>query len=463
MGINYFNRNIRDTKFVLYEYIGMDKILQYDKYQEISEDTINLVLDQAIKIGKNFLGPANPDGDIEGVILENNQVKTPASYKECWNKFVEDGWFSLDSPPEYYGMGLPNHVAQAVMEFFHGANFAFICYVLLTTGNAHLINKFASRKLKDIFCEKMYTGVWAGAMALTESNFGSDINLLATRAVPDGDTYKIKGTKIFITGGDHDLTENIIHLLLGRVEGDPEGAKGVSLFVVPKIWVREDGSLGDPNDVTVVSTEHKMGIHGSSTCTLNFGDENNCRAYLVGERGMGLSYMFQMMNESRMACAVESIGLLTNAYENCAAYAKERVQGFAFASKGGQRVRIIEHADIRRMLMNLKAASEGMRAMTMKAYYLEEVGHNDPDEKLRKKSKEQYDLLIPLCKAYCSDLTYKLMADAIQILGGYGFASDFPVEQFARDENNLHLGRNQLYTIPGPGSPQAEDERWRGF
>jgi alkylation response protein AidB-like acyl-CoA dehydrogenase len=295
-----------------------------------------------------------------------------------------------------------------------------------------MIENFGSQELRDLFCAKMYDGTWGGSMCLTEPSVGSDAHMVATKATPDGKYYKIQGTKIFITSGEHDLTENIVHLVIARIEGAPTGAKGVSLFVVPKIWVNEDGTLGEPNDVACIGIEHKMGLNGSATCVLNFGENGQCRAHLVGEAGKGLAYMFQMVNGARMAVGLESVAFGANIYANVLAYARERVQGTRFAM-GGDRIRIVEHADIRRMLLNLKSLTEGMRALVYKTYLMEDLAKNCTDEDQKRKAKGRLELFTPLVKAYCSDRIFEMGRDGIQVLGGYGFTKEYPIEQYTRD------------------------------
>jgi len=285
-------------------------------------------------------------------------------------------------------------------------------------------------------------------MCLTEPAVGTDAHLVSVKAVPDGDSYRIQGTKIFITSGEHDLVENIIHLVIARIEGAPAGAKGVSLFAVPKIWVNEDGSLGEVNDVACIGIEHKMGLSGSATCVMNFGENDKCRAHLIGQPGMGLAYMFDMVNIARMAVGLESVAFGANMYANVLAYAKDRVQGVHFGKKG-DRVRIVEHADIRRMLMNLKSLTEGMRALVYQAYFMEDIAKASSSEEERKKAQSRMELLTPLVKAYCSDRIFEMGRDGIQILGGYGFTKEYPAEQYTRDCKILSIwdGTNYVQSV----------------
>jgi len=432
MGLNFYKRDDRDVHFVLKEQLNVERLLSFDVYNGFSIEDFDMILSQAQKIALNDLAPAFQDGDREGCRFESGTVRVPASFHRLWDVFREGGWFALANSPAYGGQGLPLIIAETAAEFFISANFGFCTFSGMGSGNGSMIENFGSQKLKDLFCRKMYDGTWGGAMCLTEPSVGSDAHMVTARAIPDGDFYRIQGTKIFITSGEHDLAENIIHLVIARIEGAPAGAKGVSLFAVPKIWVNEDGSLGERNDMACIGIEHKMGLNASATCVLNFGENGRCRGHLVGEPGMGLAYMFQMVNTARMAVGLESVAFGANIYANVLAYAKERVQGTPFG-RNGERARIVEHADIRRMLMNIKSLTEGMRALVYKAYMEEDFSHNHPDEGQRKKARRRLELLTPLVKAYCSDRIFEMGRDAIQILGGYGFTKEYPVEQYTRD------------------------------
>ena len=350
----------------------------------------------------------------------------------------ENSWISLNGNPQFGGQGLPNALTGLVNELFLSANMAFMTFVTLSISNARVIEHHGTEEDKALFLEKLNTGVWTGTMCLTEPNAGSDVGNTRTKAVPDPNSkdpriYKIEGNKCFITCGNHDLTENIIHLVLARVEGGPPGTKGISLFIVPKVWVNSDGTLGEPNDVFCSSIEHKMGIHGSPTTSLIFGEKGGCRGILLGEPHSGMAKMFMMMNEARMGCGVQTLGLTTAAYDSARQYAKERVQGPLFTNRRGESATIIQHEDVRRMLMNLKSGTEAMRAMIGKLFYLIDISEYDPDEAARNKAFSQVELLTPLVKAYISDFGYLLIRDAIQVLGGVGYCQEFPVEQYARD------------------------------
>ena len=432
MGAEIFKRDDRDVQFILKEHLHIEKLLQLDAYRDFSMDVFDMILEQARKISANVIAPTLQESDREGCRFENGKVYAPKSFHECWRIFKEGAWFGLAMKQDYGGQGVPFVVSEAAKEFFMTANFAFICYSMMGPGNGQMIENFGSPELKSLFLEKMYDGTWCGSMCLTEPTVGSDAHMVSTKAIPDKKHYLIQGTKIFITSGEHDLTENIIHLVIARIEGAPAGAKGVSLFAVPKIWVNEDGTMGEHNDVACIGIEHKMGMNASATCVLNFGENGCCRGHLVGEPGMGLAYMFQMVNNARMAVGLESVAFGANIYAHALAYAKDRIQGTLFG-KRGERVRIIEHADVRRMLMNLKALTEGMRVLVYKTYFLEDLARMSPDPEERKWARGRVELLTPLVKAYCSDRVFEMGREGIQILGGYGFTKEYPIEQYTRD------------------------------
>jgi alkylation response protein AidB-like acyl-CoA dehydrogenase len=448
MGQNFYKRDDRDLKFVLWEQLGIEKLLELEAYRDFSREDFEMILTQAERIAADVMAPTFQDGDREGARFEAGRVKVPRSFHDVWKVFQEGGWFALATNPDYGGRGLPLVIAEAAQEFFMSANFAFGCYAGMGPGNGAMIEKYGSEDIKERFLRKMYDGTWSGSMCLTEPAVGSDAHMVATKATPDGDLYRIQGTKIFITSGEHDLVENIIHLVIARIEGAPAGAKGVSLFAVPKIWVNEDGSLGEPNDVACIGIEHKMGMNGSATCVLNFGENGNCRAFLVGRPGMGLAYMFDMVNLARMAVGLESVAFGTNIYANVLAYAKERVQGVPFGRRG-ERVRIVEHVDVRRMLMNIKSVTEGLRALVFKAYLMEDLAKAAATEDERKAALGRLEFLTPLVKAYGSDRIFELGREGIQILGGYGFTKEYPVEQYTRDSKILSIwdGTNYIQAL----------------
>jgi alkylation response protein AidB-like acyl-CoA dehydrogenase len=438
MGKNFFNRDLRDLRFVLFEYLNVADLFNCEAYKDFSQDDFEMILQEAHKVCREVLGPANQEGDRIGCTYENGVVKVPESFQQCFKVLAENSWISLSSEQEFGGQGLPYVLGGLVHELFVAANMAVMTYPGLSVANARVIQHYGTDEDKALFVEKLNTGVWTGTMCLTEPDAGSDVGFLRTKAIPDptaGDPriYKIEGNKCFITCGEHDLAENIIHLVLARIEGGPAGTKGISLFVVPKIWVNPDGTLGDSNDVFCSSIEHKMGIHGSSTASLIFGEKGGCRGFLLGEPHSGMAKMFQMMNEARMGCGVQALGLAAGAYDCARQYAKERIQGPLFTNRSGDRVQIIHHEDVRRMLMNLKSGTEAMRAVIGKLFFLIDLAEHDPDETKRKMAFRQVELLTPLVKAYFSDFGFMLIRDAMQILGGVGYCQEFPVEQYARD------------------------------
>lgn len=450
MGLNFFRRDDRDPKFVLFETLDLERLLRYEAFKEFTLDDFKLILDEALKVAREAIGPTLLDGDRQGLVYDQGRVRVPASFHEAWKVLRENGWLSLAVSPEYGGQGLPLAIYGQVAEYFISANSALKIYSGLAVGAGHLIETFGTGEDQALFCEKMYGGHWGGTMCLTEPEAGSDVGYLRTRAVPDptaGDPrlYKIEGTKRFISGGEQDLTENIIHLVLARIEGAPTGAKGVSLFIVPKIWVNPDGSLGKPNDVFCTNIEHKMGLHGSATCGLSFGENGRCRGILLGEPQTGLAQMFQMMNEARIGTGLLAQGVAASAYDAARFYARERVQGPPFTNRSAPPVRIIEHEDVRRMLMTLKAGTEAMRAFILKLFYLTDVARCDPDGAVRKETGRLVDLLTPLVKAYCSDFAYLLCREAIQVLGGVGYCREFPVEQYARDVKSASIYEGTTY------------------
>ncbi|MFH1139425.1 MAG: acyl-CoA dehydrogenase [Pseudomonadota bacterium] len=438
MAQNFFARDDRDTKFVLFEHLEIDKLLSYEAFQDFSRDDFSMILDESLKFAREVIGPTMQEGDKVGAKFQDGRVTLPESFHKVMKLMADNGWYSVGSSREYGGQGLPVAVAGMVSEFFVAANYALMAYPGLSVGAGRLIETFGTAEDKALFVEKMYTGVWGGTMCLTEPDAGSDNGWLRTKAIPDpasGDprVYKIEGNKYFITSGEHDLNENIIHLLIARIEGAPQGTKGVSLFIVPKIRVEPDGSLGRPNDVSCGGIEDKLGIKASATASLNFGENGGCRGILLGEPNSGMAKMFQMMNEARIGTGMGAFSLAAAAYDAARNYAKIRVQGPPFTNRRADRVRIIQHEDVRRLLMNLKSGTEAMRAFGGKLSFLIDVAEHDPDEANRKQAARRVDLLTPLIKSYCSDFSFELCRDAMQVLGGVGYCKEFPVEQYLRD------------------------------
>ena len=433
--------NYRDVEFNLFDYLKIQDLGQSEKYAGFGKEDYSAILGEALKFAQKEIDPLFKKSDQIGCKHEGDKVITPPGFKEAYQHFAGNGFIAMDIPTTYGGMGLPESLTMGATEFFVGCCVAFSMYTGLTRGAAHLIEAFGSEELAKRFVPNMYSGKWAGTMCLTEPQAGSAVGDLTTSAVKDGDHYQIKGTKIFISSGDHDLTENIIHLVLARVEGDPAGTKGISLFVVPKYRVNADGSLGEWNDVKTVNIEHKMGIKGSSTCTLSFGDAGKCIGYMLGEQRKGMPMMFQMMNEARIACGLQGAATAAAAFESAVDYAKVRTQG--------GKTLIIDYPDVRRMLITMKAYTEGMRALLLYASYLDDKEVVEKDAATKEKYAGRLSLLTPVCKAYCTDMGFRVTELAMQVYGGYGYISEYPVEQYMRDVkiSSIYEGTNGIQAL----------------
>jgi len=427
----------RDIDFVLYEQLKIDELTQFDRYKDFNKKIFDMIITEARNIGVKELLPTCAEGDREGLVFENGQVKVPPSFHRAFELLLEGEWTSLMEDPEWGGQGLPVVISQAAGEYLFGGNWAVMNYAGMGHGTGKMIEIFGARQQKDQFLEKLYTGQWGGTMLLTEPEAGSDVGALTTSAVknPDG-TYTISGNKIFITNGEHDLAENIIHPVLARIEGDPPGTKGISIFLIPKIWVNEDGSLGQPNDVVCTGIEEKMGIHASCTCSMTLGGKGQCRGLLLGDQCQGMKIMFYMMNEARLGVGFQAFNYASTAYLYAVNYARERVQGRDLAAgkdPSAQPVPIIRHPDVRRMLLQMKAYVEGMRSFV---YYVGQCLEREAlaaDEEQRAYYKGFADLLTPLVKAYCAQRGFDVCVQAVQVYGGYGYIKEYPVEQLVRD------------------------------
>ena len=447
-----FSADIRDIKFVLFEQLDLDKVLATEKYEDFGKDDLEMMLDEAYKFSREVLAPINRQLDQEGCKFEDGKVTIPQAFHDAYALFSEGNWAALNHNPEYGGVGAPVTMMIAACDCFFGANISFNLGALLTTGAAHLIEAWGTDELKDTYCEKMYTGEWAGTMCLTEAGAGSDVGASATKAVKQGDHYMIEGEKIFITFGDHDLTENIVHAVLARVEGAPKGTKGLSLFAVPKYRVTEDGDVGEYNDVRCSGIEHKLGIHGTPTCTMVFGQDGGCQGWLLGQEGGGMRAMFQMMNEARISVGLQGAAMANAAYQSALGYAKERLQGSDiknFKDPDAPKVPIINHPDVRVNLMRQKAYSEGMRAMLLFAAYCEDRAHVDPEPKKRERFNALLEIMTPICKAYCSDMGFRVTEWALQTYGGYGYIAEYPAEQYLRDAKiaSIYEGTNGIQAL----------------
>jgi alkylation response protein AidB-like acyl-CoA dehydrogenase len=447
-----FPINMRDMKFILYEWLGIERLCEFDKFKDYSRETFDMVLEEAAKLSSEVLAPLNSIADKEGCIFEKGKVRVPEAYHDAFKKYCEGGWIAASVDVESGGQGLPESVGMAAAEMFVGASVSLTTYPGLTRGAANLIESFGTPEQKKLFLEKMYSGQWTGTMCLTEPQAGSAVGDVKAMAKKEGDHYSLQGTKIFITAGDHNLAENIIHAVLARAENAPPGIKGLSLFIVPKIRVHSDGSLGEPNDVACGGIEHKMGLKGSATCTLNFGDEGKCHAYILGQEGQGIQLMFQMMNEARLGVGLQGFALGNLAYLYALKYAKERIQGVEVTKMrdpNAPRVPIIKHPDVRRMLMTMKAYAEGLRALIYRTAYYADLANVATDPKEKEYSENMIDLLIPVVKAYSTDMAFRMTEWAIQVHGGYGYCGEYPVEQLCRDVKitSIYEGTNGIQAM----------------
>ena len=430
-----YNAPLRDIKFVMQEMLNVESLTEYENFAEADMDTLDAILEQSAKFSSEVLAPLNVVGDQEGCIRnDDGSVKTPTGFKDAYHQVVETGMMGLSESPDYGGMGMPSIWSTATGEMQSSANMAFAMYPGLTGGAAKAIKIGGSEEQKNTYLPKMTTGEWTGTMNLTEPHCGTDLGLLKTKAVPNGDgTYKITGQKIFISAGEHDMSENIIHLVLARIEGAPEGVKGISLFIVPKFKLDTDENPADRNPVTCGALEHKMGIHGNSTCVMNFDE---AEGYLIGEENKGLRVMFVMMNEARMGVGMQGLAQSEVAYQNAVIYAKDRLQGRSLTgpkNEGGPADPLIVHPDVRRMLMETKAFNEGGRALIYWATLLEDLENIHPDEKFREKCDDYLGLLTPVIKGYLTDKAMTTTIDCQQIFGGHGFIEEWGMSQFVRD------------------------------
>ena len=427
----------RDVDFVLHEQLKVEELSKHDLFAEFNKKTVDLIVSEARNLAIKEILPTQGEGDREGAKFDNGRVTVPESFHRAWELFKEGEWLAMIEDPEWGGQGMPRSVALAASDYMNGANFAFMMYGGLTHGAGKLVETFGTDKQKELFLKKMYTGEWTGTMLLTEPEAGSDVGALNATATRNEDgTYSISGNKIFISSGEHDMAENIIHPVLARIEGAPEGTQGISLFIVPKIWVNEDGSLGEANDVVCTGIEEKMGIHGNATCSISLGSKGNCRGMLLGEENKGMRSMFLMMNEARLLVGIQGFSCASAAYMYALQYARQRVQGrhlMNMMDKSAPAVPIIQHPDVRRMLLTMKSYVEGMRSLL---YYVgmceDRIQVSDSDDD---KAKYQgiVDLLIPIAKGYVSDRAFDVCNLGVQIYGGYGYIKEYPMEQLLRD------------------------------
>ena len=454
--INRYRADLRDFRFLFFEQFDLPAVLGKEPYAEWGVEECDMVLDEVYRFVCEVTGPLNSSGDAQGCRLENGRVMTPDGFKDAWDKLFEAGWRTIAAPSRWGGQDAPTMLGSFVEEMLCGANTAFTMYTGLTLSAAELILEFGTEEQKKKYVPKMLSGEWTGTMCLTEPHAGSDVGSASSGATRNDDgTYNVQGTKIFISGGDNDLGKNVIHLVLARIEGAEPGTKGLSLFIVPRVRINEDGSLGEDNDVTVPSIEHKMGINGSATCVMNFGDEGKCLGEVVGGvEHQGIRQMFHMMNAARIGVGIQGLAVAAASYLSALDYARERKQGASvkqFKDANAPRVPILDHPNIRRDLLEMKARVEGVRALIMKL-----SNHGDrlratqgKDDESEAYHKGQIDLLTPLVKAYGTDAAFEVSSSAIQVHGGHGYLRDYPVEQYCRDSKifQIYEGTNFIQSM----------------
>ncbi|MEM7467738.1 MAG: acyl-CoA dehydrogenase [Pseudomonadota bacterium] len=423
---------LQDMNFVLAEIAKIDEINQLPGFEEATPDLVEAVLEEASKFAADVLSPLNSVGDTIGAKQEGDTVITPPGWKDAYRLFSEGGWNGLAGAPEFGGQGLPKTLATAVDEMWNSSNMAFAVGAMLTTGAVHAIEHHAKDELKSAYIPPMLAGEWTGTMNLTEPQAGSDLSQVRSKAVPNGDHYLISGQKIFITYGEHDLSDNIIHLVLARTPDAPEGTRGISLFIVPKFLVNDDGTLGARNDLRCASIEHKLGIHGSPTAVMSYGDNSGAIGYLVGEENKGLMYMFTMMNAARHAVGLEGVALADRAYQRALEFARDRVQGKPLGSEEPGAT-IIEHPDVRRMLMEMKAKTEAMRAIAYLCAAAYDKSSNNTDDAAKAAAASRGDFLTPIVKGWCTEIGNEVTSLGVQIHGGMGYVEETGAAQYFRD------------------------------
>lgn len=427
----------KDVDFVLHEQFKAEELSRHELYAEFTGKTIDMIVTEARNLAVKEILPTYQHGDREGCIFTDGKVRVPASYHKPWKLFKDAGWVAMTESLAWGGQGMPAIVSLAAYDYLSGANPAFVGYAWLTYWAGLVLDAYGTKQQKERFLKKLYTGEWTGTMLLTEPEAGSDVGAITTRAVKnDDDTYAITGSKIFISGGEDDLAENIIHTVLARIEGAPAGTKGISLFLVPKIWVHDDGSLGEFNDVVCTGIEHKMGTHGSATCSLVLGGNGKCRGTLLGEANKGMRAMFVAMNSARLLVGMGGLNYASSAYLHAANYARERIQGkhlLRIMDAAAPSVPIIQHPDVRRQLMTMKVYVEGMRSLLYYVGLCSDMVATLEDADEKKKYQGLVDLLIPIAKGYVTDRAFEVCNHALQVYGGYGYIREYPLEQLVRD------------------------------
>ena len=425
---------IKEMQFVLKHVVGLDQVNKLPGWEEVTEDVVDAILEEAGKLANEVISPLNVVGDRTGAKWKDGVVTTPPGFKEAYAQYVGAGWGNIQSPEKYGGQGLPHLLATPIEEMWGSANLAFKLCPMLTQGAIEAISHVGPDSLREKFLPNMVSGKWTGTMNLTEPQAGSDLSLVRTKATPQPDgTYKLKGQKIFITYGEHDYTENIIHLVLARIDGAPEGVKGISLFAVPKFHVKPDGSIGERNDVKCVSIEHKLGIHASPTAVMAYGEKDGATGYIVGEPHRGLEYMFIMMNAARLSVGLEGVAVGERAYQRALSWSRERMQGKPAGVQGAKTSPIIQHPDVKRMLLTMKSTTEAMRALAYWTSALLDISRKHPDENERRRAQAMVDLLIPVVKGWSTEMGIEVATLGIQVHGGMGFIEETGAAQHLRD------------------------------
>jgi alkylation response protein AidB-like acyl-CoA dehydrogenase len=431
---------VKDMLFVMKELAGIDAVAKLPGHEDAGLDTAAAVLDECARLNEQVVAPLNREGDLQPSSFANGEVRTTPGFKQAFRQFAEGGWQGLQHPPELGGQGLPKLIHAACAEMVNSANLSFALCPLLTDGAIEALLTAGTEEQQQTFIPKMVDGSWTGSMNLTEPQAGSDLSMVRTRAEPQADgSYRLFGTKIFITYGEHDLAENIVHLVLARVSGAPEGVKGISLFVVPKFMVNADGSLGERNDVHCVSIEHKLGIKASPTAVLQYGDHGGAIGHLIGQENRGLEYMFVMMNAARFGVGVQGIALAERAYQQAVAYARDRVQSRPVDGSLPGAAAIIQHPDVKRMLMTMRAHVEGCRAMALVAAATFDAAHAHPEAEVRKQNQAFYEFLVPLVKGFSTEMSGEVTSLGVQVHGGMGFIEETGAAQHYRDAKILTI------------------------
>jgi len=444
-----FKINSQDVFFILKEQLNYGSLCRIERYRSLTEGALDMLVREALKFAKEVVAPLNAIGEEKGVCFENGRVRCPPEFREAFRRFGRDGWTAAARNTAYGGQGFPHMIRIVINDFMYGACQSFNMAPSLTHGAAHLIESFGSEKLKKAYVPRMYNGTFAGTMCLTEPDAGSNLAATRTIARPEGDHHRIQGEKIFISWGDHDIADNIVHLILARIHGAPEGVRGISLFVVPKYRLDENGKPSVFNDVVCTGIEKKLGLHASPTAALSFGSHNGCIGYLCGEPNKGLAHMFQMMNAARINTGVSGMTLGSVAYRHAVEYTRQRIQGKDPAGRKPGDVPIIDHPDVRRMLLGMKASVDGMRSMIYTAAFWADLAEEEGDSKTRAHYQALTDFMTPIVKAYCSDAGFRVCETAMQCLGGYGYCRDYPIEQYLRDAKimSLYEGTNGIQAM----------------